>query len=58
MKASDYIISINKDAAAPIIKYSDVALIGDAYDIVPKLIDSIRKGKQQLREGKMTVPKN
>ncbi len=58
MKASDYIISINKDAAAPIIKYSDVALIGDAYDIVPKLIDSIRNGKQQLREGKITVPKN
>ena len=49
MKSSEYVISINKDAAAPIVKYSDVALIGDAYDIVPKLIASIRKGKEQLR---------
>ncbi len=52
MKTSEFVISINKDAAAPIIKYSDIALIGDAYDIVPKLIDSIRKGRQAQREGK------
>ncbi|MCL5874218.1 MAG: electron transfer flavoprotein subunit alpha/FixB family protein [Candidatus Thermoplasmatota archaeon] len=57
MKSSDYIVSINKDAAAPIIKYSDVALIGDAYDIVPKLIDSIRKGKEQIKEGKAVASK-
>jgi electron transfer flavoprotein alpha subunit len=57
MKSSDYIISINKDAAAPIVKYSDVALIGDAYDIVPRFIESIRKGKQQLREGKIELTK-
>jgi electron transfer flavoprotein alpha subunit len=57
MKSSDYIISINKDAAAPIIKYSDVALIGDAYDIVPKLIDSIRRGKKELKEGKIAASK-
>lgn len=57
MKASEYIISINKDAAAPIVKYSDVALTGDAYDIVPKLIESIRKGKQQLRAGNTSIAK-
>lgn len=57
MKSSEYVISINKDAAAPIVKYSDVALIGDAYEIVPKFIESIRKGKEQLREGKSSSAK-
>jgi electron transfer flavoprotein alpha subunit len=57
MKSSEYIISINKDAAAPIVKYSDVALIGDAYEIVPRFIESIRKGKQALREGRASSAK-
>jgi electron transfer flavoprotein alpha subunit len=55
MKGSEYVISINKDPAAPIVKYSDVALIGDAYDIVPKFIESIRKGKELLKEGKIQL---
>lgn len=55
MKGSDYVISINKDSGAPIVKYSDVALIGDAYEIVPRMIESIRKGKKLLREGKIPV---
>lgn len=53
MKGSDYVISINKDSGAPIVKYSDVALVGDAYEIVPKMIDSIKKGKELLKEGKI-----
>ncbi|MGC8645516.1 MAG: electron transfer flavoprotein subunit alpha/FixB family protein [Thermoplasmata archaeon] len=53
MKTSEFVISINKDSSAPIVKYSDVALIGDAYEIVPKLIDAIRKGKEMLKEGKI-----
>jgi electron transfer flavoprotein alpha subunit len=56
MKSSDYVISINKDSAAPIVKYSDIALIGDAYDIVPKFIESIRKGRRLLQEGKLGTP--
>lgn len=56
MKSSDYVISINKDSAAPIVKYSDLALIGDAYEIVPKFIESIRKGRQLLQEGKLGTP--
>jgi electron transfer flavoprotein alpha subunit len=56
MKSSDYVISINKDSAAPIVKYSDLALIGDAYDIVPKFIESIRKGRRLLQEGKLGTP--
>lgn len=49
MKSADYVISINTDPTAPIIKYSDVALIGDAYEIVPALTQAIRKAKQDLK---------
>ncbi|MGC8546831.1 MAG: electron transfer flavoprotein subunit alpha/FixB family protein [Thermoplasmata archaeon] len=49
MKTSDYVIAINKDPSAPIIKYSDVALIGDAYEIVPKFTEAIRRAKLELK---------
>lgn len=55
MKTSEFVISINKDSSAPIVKYSDIALIGDAYEIVPKLIEAIRNGKELLRQGKIKV---
>jgi len=45
MKGSEFVISINKDPSAPIMKYSDIAIIGDAYEIVPRLIEEIRKAK-------------
>ncbi|MEM3429246.1 MAG: electron transfer flavoprotein subunit alpha/FixB family protein, partial [Thermoplasmatales archaeon] len=51
MKTSEFVISINKDSSAPIVKYSDIALIGDAYEIVPKLIEAIRKAKEMIRNG-------
>ncbi|HSQ87759.1 FAD-binding protein [Romboutsia sp.] len=43
MQGSDYIVSINKDEKAPIFDVSHLALIGDIYDIVPKLIEKIEK---------------
>ncbi|MEM0130144.1 MAG: electron transfer flavoprotein subunit alpha/FixB family protein [Thermoplasmatales archaeon] len=57
MKTSEFVISINKDSSAPIVKYSDIALIGDAYEIVPKLIEAIRKGKEMIRNGTITTGK-
>lgn len=43
MQTSQKIVSVNKDPDAPIFKVSDVALCGDFTDIVPMLIDRIKK---------------
>lgn len=52
MQGSDYIVSINKDEKAPIFDVSHLALIGDIYDIVPKLIEKI---EQKQLEFALTV---
>lgn len=38
MQDSNYIIAINKDADAPIMKAADVALVGDFQKIVPEMV--------------------
>ncbi len=42
MQTSDVIIAINKDPNAPIFKVATWGIVGDLYDIVPKLITRIR----------------
>lgn len=42
MQTAQKIIAINKDPEAPIFRIADVALCGDLYDILPKLIERIR----------------
>ncbi len=46
MQESNFIIAINKDADAPIMKAADVALVGDYSKILPALAEEIRKVKQ------------
>lgn len=41
MSGSDYIIAINQDEKAPIFDVAHMALIGDIYEIIPKLIEQI-----------------
>jgi electron transfer flavoprotein alpha subunit/NAD-dependent dihydropyrimidine dehydrogenase PreA subunit len=49
MAQARYVISINADSKAPIVSASNVAFIGDLFQIVPMLTEKIRKYKEKGR---------
>jgi electron transfer flavoprotein alpha subunit len=42
MQSSGTIVAINKDANAPIFDFSDLGVVGDVHEIVPKLTELVR----------------
>jgi electron transfer flavoprotein alpha subunit len=42
MQGSNVIVAINKDPNAPIFEYSDLGVVGDLHEIVPKLTELVR----------------
>ena len=45
MKGARTIIAINKDSEAPIFEIADIAVVGNLFDIVPPLVEEVKKAK-------------
>lgn len=48
MQGSDYIVAINQDEKAPIFDVAHISLVGDVYEIIPKIIEKIEQNQLEM----------
>jgi electron transfer flavoprotein alpha subunit len=48
MQHSDFILAINSDAHAPIFDVATYGIVGDAYQVIPALLQAIRNRKEAM----------
>ena len=50
MRTADTIVAINNDPTAPILEVSDYTILGDLYEIVPRLTAALRRIREEGEE--------
>ncbi len=47
MMGSSYIVAVNKDEDAPIFEFANLSIVGNVSDILPLMIEEMKKVKAQ-----------